>query len=313
MNEDRLSIVNTLLAMIGIAASAYVAYDVFYKQQELKPRFAVREISRWLMTTDDISVTGKSIKYSVDNILYDKLFFSSLIITNKGHGSIASQDFFKELTITPKDKLEIVSLNVTHVFPENLDIQWKKKGNTSYSLKPTLLNAGDSFAITLLLNPDKSIKYSDFKNKSLAYWTARIKNISAIEVSNIFEEVPLKNVTIRTSYSYKDMLSGDASFIIELAFKSIPLFILLVISISYIGIWIIKNDTNKKEKIFIIINVLLSVSTSEIVIYYIFGNSLGSSSDKQIHIPLIALHLLFLVYLFFLRRAFSPQPNEGRN
>lgn len=302
MSEHRLSIVNVLLAMIGIAASTYVAYDVFYKLKELKPHFSVREISRSLMTTDDISVTGKSIKYSINNILYESLFFSTFIIANKGHRPIDPQDFYKKLTFIPKDKLEIVSLNVTPVFPGNLDIRWKKEGNTSYSLEPTLLNGGDSFAITLLLHPDKDVKYNYFKDKDLVSWTARIKNISAIEVSNIFEGIPLKNVMVQTSYSYKDMLSGDHSFIIQLPFKSIPLFILFVILFSFIGIFFIKTDSSNLEKIFFIINVFLSVSTSEIIIYYIFGNSLGSSSDKKIHVPLIAFHLLFLVYLFYLKK-----------
>ena len=187
---------------------------------------------------------------------------------------------------------------VTATIPRDLDVKWEKNNDKSYSMDPVLLNQGDLVAVKILLNPQEGAGFNDYIDKDIVTWTARIRNIPKLSVKNVYEGVLLKSYLVPETFTFGEFIKGGA-FIIEISYKSLPVFLALIPAFSFLGFSFIEPSISRKKKLLIIINIFLSISTSEIIVYYIFGSAFVRSGNYLINIPLVVVHVLFFAYVYY--------------
>lgn len=300
IGDRHISLFGIVLTIMSILIPTYVAYDIYAKQAKESGVILIEEVSRHSMSSSSLA-SGKNIQYYIDGKRYNNLISSVFYITNSGNKPIEPDDFYKPITLSTGHDLEVVDLSVTATIPRDLDADWAKNNDQSYSMKPALLNPGDLIAVNILLKPMEGVEFSDYIDKDIVEWTARIKNVLKLSIKNVYEGVLLRSYVVPDAFTFKDLLEGTG-FIIELNYKSLPLFLVLIFTFSFLGFLLISPNISRKEKLLIIINVFLSISTSEIIVFYIFGSTFARSGDYIINLPLVVIHLLFFIYLYYAYR-----------
>lgn len=297
------AIIGLIVAILGIVIPL-VSSNSNLPQIQVKS-LIIQEVLRSAPFDND-QVIGKKIKFLIGEKEYESLMLSTYVIKNSGNTAIIANDFDTPIKLKTLHNIKVINVKVVSSVPKDLNVKWEKISDTEYLIKPLLLNAGDGFKIVITLSKEHDNKFDKYIDKGLIDWSVRIKNVPDISITNIYENELLETFVLNQPESLKDLLKGGG-ITFELSFKSLPIIFILTILFSILGLLILNKTGDidvirPKILLLFILTIGLSLSTSEIISYYIFGSKIASPSDKYINFPLLSLHALFIG--FFIIKSF---------
>ena len=141
--------VQVILAVIAIVLTIY------YARRELQRK----EISYLVLSCKplfrDLSVGQKKIQLLVDSKPAKNVYLVPFWVKNTGNQPIEPADFFVPLNVVVPSDIEVLSREISEQRPSDLDIHFDEQ-ETGLVLNKTLLNPGDAFSISLLVdNPNE--------------------------------------------------------------------------------------------------------------------------------------------------------------
>jgi hypothetical protein len=144
-------IVAVSLSILAIITAISVAYFVNWWRLRKSLAYIVKTYTAIFSIDPEI---GKKIQILFDGkpITYARLFVITLL--NNGRQPVEEKDFSKKsIDFVFSQSGQILSSEVLNVNPTNLIVEKEEKGNV-LSIKPLLLNKGDSFEIKGVINSD---------------------------------------------------------------------------------------------------------------------------------------------------------------
>jgi len=292
---------NTLLGLL-ISIIAIIAPILYTKDAGTTPdkySLSINEIYRSSLNANE-KVIGKEVFYYIGGKKYNGLLASTFQVVNTGNKAILPSDFHKPIKLSANNNLKIINIKKSFSVPKDIELKWEKINEKEFLIHPFLLNSKEWFQFVVTMDAGDS-KFTEYENKSTIDWSVRIKNLSDIEIKKIDDNKLLEYFAFAQPSNLSEVIHGSG-VTFELSYKSIPLIIVLTILLSLLGLLVLNKTGDievirPKNTLLIILIVGFSISTSEIISYYIFGSKLASDSDKYINIPLLLLH--FGILLFF--------------
>lgn len=137
--------VGFVVGLVGVILSI-----ILYRKSAFKKTLSYGIISQnpLIALPDDIL---ERIEISFQGELVANVRLIALKLQNSGNVSIIPDDFISPLDISFGDNTNILSHTVTETSPENIHLQIQAH-NSHITIKPLLLNPGDSFVITFLVD-----------------------------------------------------------------------------------------------------------------------------------------------------------------
>jgi hypothetical protein len=308
--ERTIGIIGILITLFTAIAPIYVAYDIQSKQEELIP---IRSISLKRNWTSDITQDFDSSSPVIDyELSYNGQPVKNLVtltetLTNTGTDAILPSDFYSPIRVSVKDPWEILTIeNKASKNRQSIEVNWRRTSPSSFEAEPFLFNPKDTLRATIYITT-KSDDYrkfldDDFPLKAeISDWSARIVKVEKIEndESSILYDYEKKGGNLNEWPRITIFLHGHGLLFFLIAAPTlIILFLYLLTKAKIVDIRL-----SKPFVISVVLVVLLSLATAEVVGYYVFPSALFDImmsyklSDHILNIFIIITFIFTLSYL----------------
>jgi hypothetical protein len=246
--------------------------------------------------------------YYLDGARVDRVVSSVFSIRNSGGRALVPSDFYEKLKVQAIQGLEIIGINTLRTLPAGLSVTFTEQPKRAFVMEPVLLNPGDEVSIGMLIDASKSSSDELYESPLLA-WSARIRDVASLE-SKTIDEYPETQVLYYTKpESLIDQLTSG--WLIVLTAYSAPAFFGLVFLFSLASTYFLRTQrVVPPAGIFrislLILFFIFSVSTSEIIIFYLFGNEYGIVGAHTVNALLIGCHALLFIIVALIARKVQP-------
>lgn len=301
MTERKWVIIGVLVAVVAVPISTWTAYDIYYKSKPTPPALSISEASRAYLQSD-VDYVGMKLDYYLNGERVERVILSVYTIKNTGGKAIVPSDFYSQLMVQAVNSLTLIGVNMLRALPEGITVKFKKQPAQAFSMEPVLLNPGDEITIGLLIDARQSSSVNLFEGP-LVSWTARIKDVSELEIKTI-DQYPHSQVLLYTqSDSFREQWASG--WAIVLTTYSAPVFFALISAFTVFSIFILERKKHLpplsiKSAALLVILFIFALSTSEIIIFYAFGSPFGLTGAHFLNSVLVACHLCLLGFLWFL-------------
>lgn len=137
---------------IGVIISliAIIIPIIIYFFQKTKKNLSYEILSNNSVLSNKDKIEGK-LKILYDEKILDDVSICEIKFLNNGNQSISSNDFEKTLDLKFSKDVDILSVDIINVEPENLNVDYNKQKNI-LQINPLLLNVKDYFVVKVLLS-----------------------------------------------------------------------------------------------------------------------------------------------------------------
>ena len=198
--------IGAIVSIIALIVSSFITYDIYQKSVQISELTIERGYS--FDPIDFGESSNRRIKMSVNGepISNARVYYYTL--TNTGKTPITPNDYTEPIKISIKKPFRILTVEKSTSKPKSIVNEWSKIDDSSFQLKPLLLNPRDSFTTLVFVSTqanksaNKETK-TDSSKKTLAsnetnsdddmnpqqllktepIWTARIVNISDLKIT----------------------------------------------------------------------------------------------------------------------------------
>lgn len=139
-----------IAGVLAIITAISIAYFVNWWRLRKSLAYIVKTYTGILSVDSEI---GEKIQVSYDGKPVMNARFFVITFLNDGRQPVEESDFKKTIDFVFSDGAQILSSEVINLNPHDLEIDKEERGNV-LSIKPLLLNKGDSFEIKGVINSD---------------------------------------------------------------------------------------------------------------------------------------------------------------
>lgn len=187
---ERTEVVTAIV--VGVASLIWMGLSFYWRLKDLKrleKRLRIEMLPVVIFTNEAWEVGGKPLRIIWGDQIVSNFAITQLRITNSGGLPINRADFEerKEIKIRLEGVSEIYEEKIAKRTPEYLKPTISARGN-QISIKPILLNPGDSFIVQSAIGLEKT------NAKPRISASGRISGISEIEVSELSPVIPRQGI-----------------------------------------------------------------------------------------------------------------------
>jgi hypothetical protein len=273
--------IGALAAILAIAASVFVAYDVAHEpigaaQLTIAEEFDFDPLSfaRSMDSQVALLVDGDEVESAIMYVYW---------ISNTGKKPIMPDDYVNPIGVTVSEPWELLAIDAQCLYPPELDLRWTRVTTSTFILEPVLLNPGDEACLTLFAaNPGPGGQ--DRSEPPEIKWTGRVANVQSLDV--------VQETTQDHTFSMTFYFGGLMALLVPALFAS--LFLLKVlIATDYRRL---PKHTNRQQLLIVIISVM-ALLTTQVLLDTLTKRANWLQSMTPTKWVLIALEILLLAYL----------------
>ena len=150
--------IGAVVSIVALLVSTFITYDIYQKSAQFS-ELTIERVSSFNPIYFGEDARKRVAMIVNEEIVSDvRVYYYSL--RNTGKVPIVPSDFIEPIKVSAKKPFRILTVEKEESDPKNLSISWKKVDESSFQIKPLLLNPGDFF-YTLVFVSDSSMKISD--------------------------------------------------------------------------------------------------------------------------------------------------------
>lgn len=286
-------VIGIIVTLATAATPLYVAYDLWGRGTTPEKQVDLSQFDG-INPLRDLSPLGgrASLKFHIDNQTTSSLIISQAYLKNVGKSPIIPADYIEPLTVSVKSPWKIVAVANSADFSSFVQLHWTRVDETKFKAEPSLLNPGDQVATYVYVTNSQTSSTKDelTSEKPEVEWNARIVNLKAFNTpSNFFDQVTHDHWGINIEL-YGWSLLFTLGF--TLLFQALYLHLLIQNKLL--------NDWSEISILITLSTTLMSLTASESIATYLFGNTLTKISgvNHWLNLPPIILHVFFVGYLY---------------
>lgn len=271
-----------VVSIVSVVVSLYVPYDIYGKENQHHSLDIYHTSTS--NPSSSLSSLGDELELKLNGSKIENLYIVRYVLINSGDTAILPSDYYEEISLSTIKPWKIIGVVNDNSFPESFELKWNRVSDEKYEITPVLVNSKDNVSISVYVSGGKTTKEEDIP----LVWSARIKNLDDIQLREYLMEIHLENGLLV-------VLSGLA-LPFTLCFFILLFFVQLFLSIKTKLICYQKI----KSVLIVVFMSLLSISTGEILAFYISKPVTGTGFDGQggvINGFILAIQVLFIVLL----------------
>lgn len=169
--------VGAIVSIIALIVSSYTAYDIYQKSVQFSE---VTILEGYSFNPIDFGEDANiRISMIVNGEQVSDVQVFQYRLKNTGKAPILPEHFVEPIRISTQKPSKILAIEKYWSYPKELSVNWKKLNNTSFQLKPLLLNPGDYFTFLVFISSESTAPLkSDAKKDTKININNRVSNNS---------------------------------------------------------------------------------------------------------------------------------------